>query len=185
MTPIFRSMILQNIAFFFLLQFCIPVFVSYNQWKCLLGRGMEGFSTVCICKPPENTVFWIVFCYRVHCIIKQKAARKEILEQSTPIQSSFTCKSVQEDLSFLMCWVWSARWRWLPLNSLTVQTLSHHDSIYSSHLHVHYGYFLERSRFSCSENTCCHFLSFSFCQISVASSFKSCLENGNRLVITF
>lgn len=99
------------------------------------------------------------------------------------IQSLLSCKSIQKDLSFLFSGAVFAQHTEDDWHYILSHSLSHHCSIYSSHLHIHCGYFLERSRFSCSENTCCHFISFSFCQMLVMRSFKSCLENGNRLVI--
>lgn len=126
MTPIFRSIILQNIDIFYLfclLQFHMPVLVSYRHCKCFLGREMDGFSTDCICKTPENIVFWII------CIFvswTQKAAGKEI-HKVDPILAQLQKYSERSLLSLFRCCACSAHQRWLALYSLpfSVTPLQH------------------------------------------------------------
>lgn len=83
-TPIFRSTILQSIAFFFLLQFYMPVFVSYGQFpgkrngRIFYCLHLQTARKCCFL----DCILLLSSLYH-HCsfaICKQKAARKEILK---------------------------------------------------------------------------------------------------------
>lgn len=115
--PIFRSTILQSIAFFFCYNFtCLSLCLTAS----FLGREMEGFSTVCICKLPENAVFWIVFCYWVCYTI---TAGLQVASKRQPERKYSSIKLIQKYLersllSLFVCCIWSAHWRGLALYSL-------------------------------------------------------------------
>lgn len=106
----------------FFLQPYMTIFVSYSQQKCFPGRKIERFSTICISKPPENGVFWIIFCLWVHCIITAalQVASKRQPERKYPSKADPILVQPQKYseislLTLFMCCIWSAHWRCLAL----------------------------------------------------------------------
>lgn len=164
-------------------------FVSYSQQKCFPGRKMKIFSTICISKPPENDIFWIIFCLWVHCIITAvlQVASKRQPGRKYPSKADTILVQLQKSseislLTLFMCYIWSAHWRWLALYCVPFR-LCHTITALTVLISVFTMVFSGQKQILLFGNTCFHFLSFSFCHMLVMSSFKNCLENGNRLVI--
>lgn len=100
------------------------------------------------------------------------------------IQFLFSCRSIQKSLSLLFsCAIFGQHTEdvshYILPHSGSVTPLQHWQ--FSSPCSL--GVFSGKKQILLFGNTCSHFISFSFCHILVMSSFKNCLENGNRLVI--
>lgn len=171
----------------FFLQPYMTIFVSYSQQKCFPGRKIERFSTICISKPPENGVFWIIFCLWVHCIITAalQVASKRQPERKYPSKADPILVQLQKysEISLLTLYIFGQHTEdvshYILPRSGSVTPLQHWQ--FSSPCSL--GVFSGKKQILLFGNTCSHFISFSFCYILVMSSFKNCLENGNRLVI--
>lgn len=117
------------------------------------------------------------------CKLQAKGSQKGNTQVKL-IQFLFSCKSIQKYLSLLFsCAIFGQHtevdWHCILSHSAPVTPLQHWQFSSPCSLWVFSG----EKQILLFGNTCFPFLSFSFCHISVMSSFKYCLENGNRLVI--
>lgn len=117
------------------------------------------------------------------CKLQAKGSQKGNTQVKL-IQFLFSCESIQKYLSFLFsCAVFGQHTEddshYILSHSDSVTPLQHWQFSSPCSLWVFSG----EKQILLFGNTCFHFISFSFCHILVMSSFKNCLENGNRLVI--
>lgn len=117
------------------------------------------------------------------CKLQAKGSQKGNTQVKL-IQFLFSCRSIQKSLSLLFsCAVFGQH-----TEDVSHYILPHSGSV-TPLQHWHFsspyslGVFSGKKQILLFGNTCSHFISFSFCHILVMSSFKNCLENGNRLVI--